>query len=260
MKFTGLNVNISPKAKLGKNVKVGDNSIIYDNVTIGDNSIIANDCVIGEPNNSYYSNIDNYENPPTQIGLGSIIRSHTIIYSGCQIEEGFSSGHRVTIRENSIIGKHNRIGTLSDIQGNVSFGDYCWLHSNVHIGQKSVIGNFVFIYPYVVLTNDPHPPSNVCTGPVIGDFSQVAVGSVILPGVLIGKHCLIGAQSLVNKNVNDYELVSGNPAKVLKDIRDLKSKETGKNHYPWPYNFDRGMPWAGVNFDLWFEKSEYVHD
>ena len=53
-KFSGTNVRISPRAKIGKNVKIGDNTIIYDNVVIGDNTIICNDCVIGEPLNAYY--------------------------------------------------------------------------------------------------------------------------------------------------------------------------------------------------------------
>jgi acetyltransferase-like isoleucine patch superfamily enzyme len=121
----------------------------------------------------------------------------------------------------------------------------------VHIGQKSTIGNFVFIYPYVVFTNDPHPPSNICVGPTVGDYSQIAVFSVLLPGVKIGKHCLVGAGSIVGKNVEDYALVVGNPAKPVKDVRELKSRETQKSHYPWPYNFERGMPWEGIGFDEW---------
>ncbi len=260
MKFNNKNIHISPNSIIGLNVKIGDNTIIYDNVIIGDNSIIANDCIIGEPQNSYYSNIDEYINPKTEIGKNSLIRSHTILYSGSIFGDQFSTGHRVTIRENSIFGVNCRVGTLCDIQGDVLFGDYCWLHSNVHIGQKSILGNFVFIYPYVILTNDPHPPSNICKGPKIGDFSQIAVGSVILPGINIGKHCLIGAQSLVNKNVADYSLVSGNPISINRDIRDLKSKETGDSYYPWPKNFHRGMPWSENEFDEWLLKSKYFHD
>jgi acetyltransferase-like isoleucine patch superfamily enzyme len=121
----------------------------------------------------------------------------------------------------------------------------------VHIGKGSTIGSFVFIYPYVVFTNDPHPPSNICVGPTVGDYSQVAVFSVLLPGVIIGKHCLVGAGSIVGKNVEDFALVLGNPAKPVKDVRELKSKETGLSHYPWPYNFERGMPWEGVGFEQW---------
>ena len=250
MKFNNRNVFISNTAVIGKNVKIGDNTVVYDNVYIGDNTIIANDCVIGEPIQNYYSD-DNYENPKTVIGAGSMIRSHTIIYCGCEFGEGFSTGHRVTIREYAKFGKKCRIGTVSDIQGFSTFGDYCWLHSNVHIGQKSTIGNFVFIYPYVVFTNDPTPPSNICVGPTIGDYSQVAVFSVLLPGVKIGKHCLIGAGSIVGKNVDDYQLVIGSPAKPVKDVREIKSRETGESHYPWPHRFDRGMPWAGMSFEEW---------
>lgn len=254
MKFNNRNIYISDKAQIGENVKIGDNTTIYDNVIIQDNAIICNDCIIGEPLQSYYTLIDEYENPPTIIGGNAHIRSHCILYAGSNFGENFSTGHRVTIRENSVFGKNCRIGTLCDIQGYVTFGDYCWLHSNVHIGQRSTIGNYVFIYPYVVFTNDPHPPSNICVGPSVGDYSQIAVFSVLLPGVKIGKHCLVGAGSIVGKHVEDYQLVLGNPAKPIKDIRDLVSKETGKSHYPWPNSFDRGMPWEGINYEEWLNK------
>lgn len=259
MKFNNRNIYISPKARIGNNVKIGDNTSIYDNVVIGDNSIIANDCIIGEPTNEYYFK-DDYKNPETIIENGALIRSHTIIYAGSFFGENFSTGHRVTIRENSKFGKNCRLGTVTDIQGYVEFGDYCWLHSNVHIGQQSIIGNFVFIYPYVVLTNDPTPPSDICIGGTIGDFSQIAVGAVLLPAAKIGKHCLIGAQSLVGGNYDDYSLIIGNPAKKIKDVREIISKTTGKSHYPWPYNFMRGMPWSEEGFDNWKIKNGYPND
>jgi acetyltransferase-like isoleucine patch superfamily enzyme len=255
MKFNNRNVFVSENAKIGANVKIGDNSVIYDNVIIGDNSVISNDCVIGEPLSDYYSDKD-YINPPTEIGAGAFIRSHAIIYSGSKFGINFSTGHRVTIREGTVFGSNCRVGTLSDIQGHSSFGNHCWLHSNVHIGQKSTIGNFVFIYPYVVFTNDPTPPSNICIGPTVGDFSQVAVFSVLLPGVKVGKHCLIGAGSVVGKDVDDYSLVVGSPGKKLKDVREIKSRETGESHYPWPNRFFRGMPWSEIGFEAWEELNQ----
>jgi UDP-3-O-[3-hydroxymyristoyl] glucosamine N-acyltransferase len=254
MKFNNKNVSISDKARIGKNVKIGDNTVIYDNVIIGDNSIIANDCVIGEPFK------DDYVNPETIIGENALIRSHTILYAGSRFGNNFSTGHRVTIRENSVFGNNCRLGTVTDIQGHVTFGNNCWLHSNVHIGQKSTIGSFVFIYPYVVLTNDPTPPSDVCIGATIGDFSQIAVGTVLLPGTTIGKHCLVGAQSLVGGNYEDYSLILGNPGKKIKDVREMKSRETGKSHYPWPYNFSRGLPWEKQGFDEWKKDNGYEND
>lgn len=259
MKFNNRNVYISPKAKIGTNVKIGDNTVIYDNVTIGDNSIICNDCVIGEPLNDYYFK-ESYSNPKTHIGDGALIRSHTILYAGSTFGDNFSTGHRVTVREQSKFGNNCRLGTVTDIQGYVEFGNNCWLHSNVHIGQQSKIGNFVFIYPYVVLTNDPTPPSDICIGATIGDFSQIAVGTVLLPNTKIGRHSLVGAQSLVGGSFDDYALIAGNPGKFIKDIRDLKSKETGTSHYPWPSNFNRGMPWEDEGFDSWKIKNGFEND
>ena len=217
MKFNNRNVSISPGATIEENVRIGDNCIIYDNVRIGKNSVISNDCVLGEPLKDYYYTED-YINPPLIIGENALLRSHCIIYAGSNIGNNFNTGHRVTIRENTTIGNHCRIGTLSDLQGYLSIGNYCWLHSNVHIGQQSTIGNYVFIYPYVVFTNDPHPPSAVCIGPEVDDFSQIAVFSVLLPGVKIGKHVLIGANTVVSKNVEDYQLFLGNPGKAIKDV------------------------------------------
>ena len=155
MKFNRRNVYVSSKAKIGRNVKIGDNSAVYDNVEVGDNSIICNDSVIGEPLAAYYEGIG-YENPITVIGSDSLVRSHSIIYAGCKIGAGFSTGHRVTIRESSIIGVSCSIGTLSDIQCDVRIGNYCRLHSNVHIAETCSIGNFVFLYPFSVMTNDPY--------------------------------------------------------------------------------------------------------
>ena len=255
-KFSGTNVRISPTAKIGKNVKIGDNTVIYDNVEIGDNTIICNDCVIGEPCNGYYVNPETYENPKTVIGANSLIRSHTIIYADSVYGEGLQTGHRVTMREQIKMGVHCSVGTLCDLQGHAEFGNYVRMHSNVHIGQHSKLGNYVFIYPYVVFTNDPTPPSNECVGPTVGDFSQIATGSLLMPGIHIGKHCLIGAGSVVTKNVDDYILAVGVPAKAMKDVRDVKDRVTGKAHYPWPYRFDRNMPWQGIDYDKWLETND----
>jgi acetyltransferase-like isoleucine patch superfamily enzyme len=249
MKFNGKNVYVSPLAHLGKNVRIGDNSSIYDGVEIGDDCIICNDTVIGEPLTDYYYDT-NYKNPPTVIGAGSLIRSNSIIYAGCRIGRNFASGHRVTIREKTTIGEHCSIGTQSDIQGYVRIGNYCRLHSNVHISQTSSLGDFVFMYPYSVMTNDPYPPSEDIQGGQIESFTQVGVHAVILPGVNIGENCLIGANSLVSKSVPPFSLANGNPAQVVMDVRKYVAMGKGKP-YPWMTRFERGMPWAGVGFEAW---------
>ena len=253
---------ISSKAIIKDSVIVGQNVIIEDNVFIDEGVIIRDNvhikegtfigarCILGEYLADFF---DGYQNKyhPLIIGKNSIIRSETIIYGDTTIGDFFQTGHRVTIREKTQIGVHVRIGTLSDIQGYCEIGDYVSMHSNVHIGQASKIGNFVWIYPYVILTNDPTPPSRTLKGVVIDDFAVVATSSTILPGIHIEKDVLVGAGAVLTKDTHEGKVYVGNPAKEVCDLTQIKDKDTGVYVYPWRYTFDRGMPWAGIGYDKW---------
>lgn len=242
---------IGDNVRIGQGVTIGANSIVYDNVEIGENSYIGADVILGEPTAKIYSDLDGYVNPMLRIGPNSIIRSGSILYAGSEFGAQLETGHRVTIREQTKSGTNFRVGTLSDIQGHCEFGDYVRLHSNVHVGNKSVVGNYVWIFPYVVLTNDPHPPSNHLLGCTVEDYAVIATMSVILPGVRIGKDALVGAGSIVGRNVGPEDVVVGNPAKRVACVRDIKSKKDGGDVYPWRFHFDRGMPWEFIGFAAW---------
>lgn len=225
---------ISDKAKIGNNVTIGAYTIIYDNVEICDNTVVESFCEIGVSNHLSDSGI-------LKIGKNSHIRSHSILYEASEFGDNLVTGHRVTIREKTFAGKNLQVGTLSDIQGHCSLGDFVRLHSNVHIGQKSRIGNFVWIFPYVVLTNDPTPPSNILQGVTIEDFAVIATMSVILPNTKISTGCLIGAHSLV-KGITESECIYvGNPAKNIGRTDKIKL-ENGEPAYPWTKHFKRGYP------------------
>jgi acyl-[acyl carrier protein]--UDP-N-acetylglucosamine O-acyltransferase len=227
---------ISKKAKLGENVKVGQYTTIYDNVEIADDCTIEGYCEIGVVNHLS-------EGKMLQIRKHSHIRSHSIFYEGSEFGEHLTTGHRVTVREKTIAGKGLQIGTLSDIQGHCLIGDYVRLHSNVHIGQQSKLGNFIWLYPYVVLTNDPHPPSEIQQGVIVDDFAVIATMSVILPGVKVAKGCLIGAHSLLSIQTDPNMLYSGNPAKKICEASKIRLRnETRDPAYPWTKHFHRGYP------------------
>jgi acetyltransferase-like isoleucine patch superfamily enzyme len=253
MKFNNKNIQIGLDVKIGKNVKIGDNTTIYDNVKIGDNTIICNNNIIGEPLNDYYSK-STYNQPETIIGANSLIRSHCILYAGSAFGDFLNLGHNVNIREHTIIRNNCNIGTNCNIQGYLEIGQYCRMHSDAHIGQYSKIGKYVFIYPFVVFTNDPKPPSNDYIGPTVGDYSVIATSSILLPAISIGNHCLVGANSVVHRSYNDYSFISGNPAKLQCNIRDLPLFTNNKEHYPWPSNFSRGMPWEEKGYENWLNQ------
>ena len=231
---------IDDGAKIGNNVSIGPYSIIHKNVVIGDNTEIGAYCEIGLP-----TKLANGR--PLIIGNRAVIRSHSVFYEGSTFGEKLVTGHRVTIRELTTAGNGFQIGTLGDIQGHCEIGDYVKCHSNVHIGQHSTVGNYVWIFPYVVLTNDPHPPSEVMAGVTIEDFAVIATMSVILPGVTVKKGALVGAHSSVNKDVAPDAVVAGSPAKFICGTEKIKLKDGSGNHaYPWRRHFHRGYPEKAV--------------
>lgn len=227
---------VSPKAKLGKNISIGPFTIVHDDVEIGDETVIGSHCEIGYP-----TPLANGSS--LVIGAASLIRSHSIFYQGSVFGERLQTGHRVTVREMTRAGKNLQIGTVSDIQGHCEIGDYVRFHSNVHIGQHSKIGNYVWIFPYVVLTNDPHPPSNVQIGVTVEDFVAIATMSTILPGVVLKAGALVGAHSSVNRDVEADTVVAGSPATFVCETKKLKLKDgSGNSAYPWRKHFHRGYP------------------
>jgi acetyltransferase-like isoleucine patch superfamily enzyme len=228
--------SVSPKAKLGANVSIGPYTIVHDNVEIGDHTAIDGFCEIGYPTPLA-------DGLPLVIGAHSKIRSHSIFYEGSRFGERMITGHRVTVREKTIAGANFQFGTLCDIQGDCTIGDYVRFHSNVHIGKLSKIGNFVWIFPYVVLTNDPHPPSDVSLGCEIGDYAAVATMTVVLPGVKVGEHSLVAAHSMVGKDVAPGTVVGGSPSKYICDTSKIKLKDgSDRPAYPWTTHFRRGYP------------------
>ena len=248
----GHNCIIEDNVFIGSNTYIDSNTIIRSGVAIGENSFIGSNCIIGE----YWMDFcvdKTYHSHPLIIGSDALIRSGSIIYAGSSIGKHFQTGHQVTIREESIIGDNVSVGTLSDIQGKCKLGNYIRLHSNVHIGQLSEVDDFVWVYPYVVLTNDPTPPSNSFVGVHVHSFAIIATGALVMPGISIGQDSLVGAGAIVTKDVEPYALAVGNPARQISDVRNIKNKITGESVYPWREHFDNYMPWEKIGFDKWFD-------
>ena len=242
-------------SEIGEDSYIDFNVIIRENVKIGKKAFIGARCILGEYLMDFVQSRE-INVHKVSIGENAIIRSETIIYGDNVIGDNFQTGHRVTIREKSSIGNNVRVGTLSDIQGDCIIGNYVNMHSNVHIGQKSVIKDFVWIFPYVVLTNDPNPPSEQLLGVTVEEFAIIATGSVVLPGKVIGRDSLVGAGAIVNKDVTEGKVVVGNPIREIGDTANIKNKTTGESVYPWRYHFDRGMPWKEIGYDVWKEIKE----
>jgi len=231
---------VSPKAKLGDDVEVGPFSIIHENVVLGNRIKVGAYCELGIATPLG-------DGTPLILRDDSLIRSHSVFYESSSFGPGLTTGHHVTVREKTISGAGFQIGTLSEIQGDCRIGDYVRFQSNVFVGKTTTIGNFVVIAPYVVLTNDPTPPSEVLMGCTIEDYASIAAAALVLPGVTIGHHSLVAAQACVTKNVPPNMVVAGVPARVVGKASAIKLRDgSGKAAYPWTRHFTRGYPGSVV--------------
>lgn len=107
------------------------------------------------------------------------------------------------------------------IGGKVKIGDKCKIQAFCFIPDGVTLGNNVFLGPSVVFTNDKHPPSGRkgWSETKVEDGVSIGANATILPGLTIGRGAMIGAGSVVTKNVPSGETWVGNPArKIFKPI------------------------------------------
>lgn len=198
--------------------------IIHPNVTLGVNCQIGEYVIIGaSPRNLPPGALE------TRIGANACIRSHTVIYADNFIGDNFQTGHTVLIRESNEIGDDVSIGTHSIIEHHVKLAHRVRIHSNVFIPEYSVLEEGSWVGPSVVFTNAMYPLSPGAKadlrGPRLMAGAKIGANSTLLPGVVIGRQALVGAGSVVVRHVPDYKVVVGNPARVIKDVRELSAYE-----------------------------------
>jgi acetyltransferase-like isoleucine patch superfamily enzyme len=159
-----------------------------------------------------------------RIGPEAHIRAGTVVYEGTTIGRGLQTGHNVVIREENVIGDNVGIWSNSVIDYGCWIGNNVKIHSNVYVAQFTTIEDEAFLAPGVTIANDMRPLCAECTragGPTIKRGARVGVNVTILPGVTIGEYALVGAGSVVTKDVPPHAVVYGNPARVATTVDAL---------------------------------------
>ena len=143
-----------------------------------------------------------YKVEDVEVGEGTVIRDFVNLY-GCRI------------------GKDCKIAAFVEIQRGVSIGDRCKIEAFAYLPSGVTLEDEVFVGPHVVFTNDKVPRA-------VGDWevvttlvkrgASIGANSVILCGITIGEEAMIGAGSVVTKDVPPKTVVQGNPAKAVATI------------------------------------------
>jgi acetyltransferase-like isoleucine patch superfamily enzyme len=130
------------------------------------------------------------------------------------------------------VGDETKIGAFVEIQKNASIGRRCKISSHTFVCEGVTIEDHVFVGHGVVFINDSYPRATTDTGDLqtekdwkvettlVKKGASIGSGSTILSNVTIGERAIVGAGSVVTRDVPAGAIVAGNPARVLRSIGD----------------------------------------
>lgn len=126
------------------------------------------------------------------------------------------------------IGDNSKIGTFVEIQKGAVIGNNCKVSSHTFICEGVTIEDGVFVGHNVTFINDRYPRSTseggelqteddwVCVPTLIKQGASIGSSATLLCGVTVGENAIVGAGSVVTKNVPANSVVAGNPARIMK--------------------------------------------
>ena len=134
--------------------------------------------------------------------------------------------HQAQVREEAFIGDNCIIGKNVYVDKGVVIGKNCKIQNNSSVYHGVTLEDGVFVGPHCVFTNDRWPRAINSDGSLktdsdweesktlIKEGASLGARTVVVPGIIIGRFAMVGAGSVVTKNVPDFALVYGNPARL----------------------------------------------
>lgn len=159
------------------------------------------------------------------------IHKSSYVDENCEIGEGTKIWHFSHVQSGAKIGQHCTLGQNVNVGNNVSIGNYCKIQNNVSIYEGVTLEDYVFCGPSMVFTNIldpkckyPQRGSAYYVKTLVKEGASIGANATIVCGNTIGKHATVGAGAVVTKDVPDYALMVGVPAKVIGWVSEAGKK------------------------------------
>ncbi len=150
------------------------------------------------------------------------IHKSSIVDQNVKIGRDTKIWHFSHIQPNVEIGKSCTLGQNVNVSSNVRIGNYVKIQNNVSVYEGVILEDFVFCGPSIVFTNVLKPRSefpvkkmNQYQKTLVKKSATIGANSTVLCGITIGSYAMIGAGSVVLKDVPDFALIVGNPGKLI---------------------------------------------
>lgn len=157
---------------------------------------------------------DELDLPSPFVAETAIIEKKVILGPGVQI------WHFCQVRPGAVLGAGTRVGSFSYIGAGVKIGARCSIQSRVYIPRGVTIEDEVFLGPACTFTNDispiANPPSWDILQTIVRFGASIGANATILPNLEVGENALVGAGSVVTRNVLPNIVVAGNPARQIR--------------------------------------------
>jgi acetyltransferase-like isoleucine patch superfamily enzyme len=151
--------------------------------------------------------------------MGIFIHTTADVSSEADIGENTKIWHLAQVREGAIVGANCIISKNVYVDTGVRIGNNVKIQNNVNIYNGVIIEDDVFLGPSMTFTNDLFPRATntdwIITKTIVKKGASIGANATIVCGVTIGKYAMVGAGAVITKDIHDYTLVVGNPAKVI---------------------------------------------